>query len=98
MKRQILLVYACRMTAFWKETGPFLNQSERSVERNFFLINWGMRLIFKIWKEFVTSMLQDMLSVRQNLFSVTVVLIDENEMVDDGIEYEVANHELNHLW
>jgi len=41
---------------------------------------------------------QDMLSVRQNLFSVTVVLIDENEMVDDGIEYEVANHELNHLW
>ena len=44
-----------------------------------------MRLIFKIWKEFVTSMLQDMLSVRQNLFSVTVVLIDENEMVDDGI-------------
>ncbi|BBD23252.1 MULTISPECIES: hypothetical protein [Streptococcus] len=57
-----------------------------------------MRLIFKIWKEFVTSMLQDMLSVRQNLFSVTVVLIDENEMVDDGIEYEVANHELNHLW
>ena len=86
------------MTAFWKETGPFLNQSERSVERNFFLINWGMRLIFKIWKEFVTSMLQDMLSVRQNLFSVTVVLIDENEMEDDGIEYEVANHELNHLW
>ena len=57
-----------------------------------------MRLIFKLWKEFVTSMLQDMLSVRQNLFSVTVVLIDENEMVDDGIEYEVANHELNHLW
>ena len=57
-----------------------------------------MRLIFKIWKEFVTSMLQDMLSVRQNLFSVTVVLIDENEMVDDGIEYEVANHELNHRW
>ena len=57
-----------------------------------------MRLIFKIWKEFVTSMLQDMLSVRQNLFSVTVVLIDENEMVDDGIEYEVANHELNHVW
>lgn len=57
-----------------------------------------MRLIFKIWKEFVTSMLQDMLSVRQNLFSVTVVLIDENEMEDDGIEYEVANHELNHLW
>lgn len=57
-----------------------------------------MRLILKIWKEFVTSMLQDMLSVRQNLFSVTVVLIDENEMVDDGIEYEVANHELNHLW
>ena len=57
-----------------------------------------MRLIFKIWKEFVTSMLQDMLSVRQNLFSVTVVLIDKNEMVDDGIEYEVANHELNHLW
>lgn len=57
-----------------------------------------MRLIFKIWKEFVTSMLQDMLSVRQNLFSVTVVLIDENEMVDDGIEYEVANHELNYLW
>ncbi len=57
-----------------------------------------MRLIFKIWKEFVTSMLQDMLSVHQNLFSVTVVLIDENEMVDDGIEYEVANHELNHLW
>ena len=41
---------------------------------------------------------QDMLSVRQNLFSVTVVLIDKNEMVDDGIEYEVANHELNHLW
>lgn len=57
-----------------------------------------MRLIFKIWKEFVTSMLQDMLSVRQNLFSVTIVLIDENEMVDDGIEYEVANHELNYLW
>ena len=74
------------MTAFWKETGPFLNQSERSVERNFFLINWGMRLIFKIWKEFVTSMLQEMLSVHQNLFSVTVVLIDENEMVDDGID------------
>ena len=57
-----------------------------------------MRLIFKIWKEFVTSMLQDMLSVRQNLFSVTIVLIDENDMVDDGIDYEVANHELNHLW
>ena len=57
-----------------------------------------MRLIFKIWKEFVTSMLQDMLSVRQNLFSVTVVLIDENEMVDDGIEYEVAKHERNQMW
>ena len=50
-----------------------------------------MRLIFKIWKEFVTSMLQDMLSVRQNLFSVTVVLIDENEMVDDGIECKLGN-------
>ena len=45
-----------------------------------------MRLIFKIWKEFVTSMLQEMLSVHQNLFSVTVVLIDENEMVDYGID------------